>query len=226
MNKVIRDNESFKKLKDSQPSTIDIGKIEAGMEWFTWKESFVGLLELRTGVEGALLVRCTREDKPAGWTPDQATNPLEKLIYQLPLNGEEYDINNASAWAGIKKVTLGTPTYEWICSFDDSKDGRGAWFAILSKCEGDAANNKRLILATKALSLDANKGGTFYTNKYTFSFNKYATKLLRGYAVMERYRNAVAPETKVERLLAGINVASAPIIMNVKEYIKDHLLGD
>ncbi len=43
---------------------------------------------------------------------------------------------------------------------------------------------------------------------------------------MERYRNAVTPETKVERLLAGINVASAPIIINAKEYIGDHLLDD
>ena len=226
MNRAIRENESFKQLKDSQPSTIEVGKIEDGMNWFNWKESFVGLLELRTGVEGAPLARCTREDKPAGWTPDQATNPMEKLIYQLPLNGEEFDIDNASAWAEIKNVTLGTPTYEWIRSYDDSKDGRGAWLAILSKCEGGAANNKRLILASKALSLDATKGGTFYTNEYTFSFDKYATKLLRGYAVMERYRNAVAPETKVERLLAGINVTSAPIIMNAKEYIEDHLLGD
>ena len=70
------------------------------------------------------------------------------------------------------------------------------------------------------------RGGVFYTNEYNFSFDMYATKLLRGYAVMERYRNAVAPETKVERLLAGINVASAPIIVNAKEHIEDHLLGD
>ncbi len=116
--------------------------------------------------------------------------------------------------------------YEWIRLYDNLKNSYGAWIDILSKCKGDAANNKRLILASKALSLDTNKGGTFYTNKYTFSFDHYATKLLRGYAVMERYHNVVAPKTKVERLLAGINVLSPPIIMNTKEHIEDHLLGD
>jgi len=34
------------------------------------------------------------------------------------------------------------------------------------------------------------------------------------------------PETKVERLIAGINMTTAPIITNAKEHIKDHLLGD
>ena len=227
MNRAINEYESFKQAKEEKTTDIDVDKIDTGVDWFTWKESFTSLLEIKTGVGGSPLARCIREDKPAGWTPAQATNPLERLIYELPLNGDEYEVDNSSTWTEIKKVTLGTPTYEWIRQYDATKDGRGAWLAILGKCEGDSASNKRIIMANKTVQLDASKGGAFYTNEYHgFTFDKYSTKLLKAYAIIERYRNYVAPETKVERLLAGINVQNAPAINNAKEYVEDHLLGD
>ena len=71
---------------------------------------------------------------------------------------------NPNGKTEIKKVTLGRLMYEWIRSYDDSKNDRGAWLTILSKCEGGAVNNKRLILTAKALLLDVTKGGIFYTN--------------------------------------------------------------
>ena len=227
MNQAIHDYKSFKQAKEEKTSDIEVDKIDTGQDWFTWKESFTGLLELKTGVGGSPLARCIRENKPAGWTPDQATNPLERLIYELPLTGNEYEVDNASAWSEIKKVTLGTPTYEWIRQYDATKNGRGAWFTILGQCKGDSAMNKRLLIANKTINLEASSGGAFYTNEYQeFTFEKYATKIMKAYAIIERYRNYVAPETKVEQLLAGINVQNAPAINNAKEYIKDHLLGD
>ena len=42
MDTAIRDYQSFQLLKDSKVAVIDVGKIQVDMDWFNWKESFVG----------------------------------------------------------------------------------------------------------------------------------------------------------------------------------------
>ena len=102
MNRAIRDYDSFKQAKGDKKSDIEVDKIDTGVDWFTWKDTFQGHMERMPGVNGAPLVRCIREPKPAGWTPDQATNPQKRLICKLPLHGDKYETNNISTWDEIK----------------------------------------------------------------------------------------------------------------------------
>ena len=123
----------------------------------------------------APLLHVIREDKPAGWTIDQATNEVDRLIHSVSHVGPEYALDNSAVWSELQNVTIDTPVYEWIRKFDATKDGRGAFKALTEMCEGTSSTNKRLLLASRVISLDQNGGGAFYQDEYVYKFEKYVT---------------------------------------------------
>ena len=94
-------------------------------------------------------------------------------------------------------------------------------------CEGKASTNKRLLLASRIISLDQSGGGAFYQDKYVYKFEKYATNLHQVYTTIARYRNETAPDTMVQRMLDGIKVqVTSFLIPLTKDYIQNSLKGD
>ena len=197
MKQAIKDCAADSSEKDTDVVDIEVGKIEVEMGWWDWKEKLTSKLESRKGVNGTPLAYVIRQDKPAGWTVAQATSPIEKLMYQVPLTGTNFVKDNSTVWAELQSHCLGTSTYEWIRQFDASKNGRAGFQALVTMCEGQAHSNKRILLSNRILSLDHNKGGCFYRHEYTYSFEKYCTNLHKAYMTIECYRNKTAPETMV-----------------------------
>ena len=142
---------------------IEVGQIEVDMEWRPWKARFVAAMENKRGSDGIPLARVIRDNKSAGWTVAQATSDLERLIYQAALNGDAYNRDNATVWGELQKYTMEHPFYAWIRSYDDTKDGRGGWLALLAFCKGPSQNNNRLQLAVRVVG-GTNKGGILYSS--------------------------------------------------------------
>ncbi len=115
---------------------------------------------------------------------------------------------------------------DWIQEFEKAKDGRGAYLAIVDRAEGTGANNKRVLLANRQTSMDANNGALFYNNEYAYPFDKYASSLHTAYACIKKYRNETATKTMVTRLLGGIRVQNCEIITLAKEHVEDNFLHD
>ena len=63
-------------------------------------------------------------------------------------------------WGKILKASLNTHSRKWIKEFEATEDSRDAWKFLVDKCEGKAATNKRVLTATRVVSLNKNGGGT------------------------------------------------------------------
>ena len=71
------------------------------------------------------------------------------------------------------------------------------YFRIVAIAEGDAANNKRLHLANRAISIDSQGRGLFYMNEASFSLLAYSMKLHQAYVTIGRLRNNPGNQAKV-----------------------------
>ena len=95
----------------------------------------------------------------------------------------------------------------------------------MEKCKGQDAANKQVLLATRVVSLSPNGGGTFYSNEYQLSFEKYSTKLEEAYYTLTRYHNVVPAQFRVQRMRDGMQVSNTLNIDMTKAHVIDNLLG-
>ena len=86
----------------------------------------------------------------------------------------------------ILKAYLNTPSQEWIKEFEATENSRSAWQFLVDKCEGPDATNKRVLLATRVVSLSPNGRVILYKNEYQFSFEKYSTNIQEVYSTLTR----------------------------------------
>ena len=205
---------------------IEVGKINTDMGWYKYKEKLWAKLKAKRGISGVPLEYIVAPVKPAGWTIAMAIDDHERLIYSASLAGMEFDKDNKTTWQIIQASCLGTPSYEWIRHLDASQNGRGAAHLLVTMCEGEASQNKRILIANRVISLDQNVGGAIYQDEYVYPFGSYTTKLHEAYATIDRYRNATAPETMVQRMLDGIRVKQCMPITFGKEFVTNNLMGD
>ena len=216
-----------KSSKEADSISFEPQQIKTGLGWYDWKDAFEAGMEVCKGVDNDPLFRVIRPEKPATWTVADAKSDIERLVYELPLTGITFKQDSKIVLGYIQKACLGTNTYEWIRSYIDVEDARGAYHALVEMCEGEAENNKRVVLATRTISLDPSGGGIFYSNEYAYTFEKYYTRLFEAYNVIERYQFGHAPQAKVQRLLDGIKVPNTPItIAMAKNHVLDNYLAD
>ena len=175
------------------PSTpIVVLKIDPGAGWVDWKARFTAMMAGEKSIQGAgtKMDYLTKERKPAGWNPiTDAKSMEERRLYQIPMAGAKFKIDNAKFWKHIQNVTIGEPSYAWISHLEASQNGVAAWHILEDQFEGTSAVNKRIILAQQLISL--NQSGIFYRNEHSFVFAKYAAKLQQAYQTITQYRNAL-----------------------------------
>ena len=116
------------------------------------------------------------EPKPPAWDPDvDAADANEKLMYQLLRQGPAFEVDNQAAWQLLHAAFVGTVGYAWIKDFESSKDGEGAWLALLAHFEGAGKTAARCAEALQVLE----------TEKY------YGENVKRFDDVLARRKNAI-----------------------------------
>ena len=212
--------------KDADTATVEVGKVKTDLDWFDWAESFESLCETKQGVENVPISYVIRRDKPADWDPTMAITENERLKYQVALGGDAFIKDNEVVWSLLHNCCVGTPVYDWIREYGERKDGRSAWLALVEKSEGTESTNKRLNVANNIISMDSSKGGgAHWSNEHTYTFDKYSTNLHKAFTIIQKYRNATAPETMVQRLLDGIRNEETELKI-AKRHVRDNLMGD
>ena len=61
----------------------------------------------------------------------------------------------------------------------------------MEKCEGQDGNNKKVLLATRVVSINPKGRGELYSNEHQLSFKKYRTKLREAYSMLTCNQNVV-----------------------------------
>ncbi len=142
-----------------------------------------------------------RPDKLAGWNPiTDANTDYKHLLYQLPLHGPKYDVDNASVITLIYTSVLKTLAFTWVEALALARDGRGSMLALHSHFDGPAETHTRIqkhLYRIRDLK---------YTNERQTSFDTMIMQLNESYQFMMKQGQTYMDTTKVDGLIRRIQV--------------------
>ncbi|MFN9979530.1 MAG: hypothetical protein ACK53Y_06435, partial [bacterium] len=100
-------------------------------KWRPWKESVTTYLHSKIGQASIPLAYIVCDHDVAA--PDAIYHSThEQLVNQAIHFGSEYNTNNGIVYDLLQYLTLNGPAWPWISGFQRSRDGRGAWKALIA----------------------------------------------------------------------------------------------
>jgi hypothetical protein len=138
MNKVYR-----KEMAQASELLVkDLGKFNPD-DFEIHEDAFVNLFTSSFGVSGEPLRYVIRDEE----APDEFESDEQRHMNQIPLNGNGYNLDNASVFQKLKAFLVETPGYTWIESFNASEDGRAAFLACTTHYNGQGKLSKHTAIA-------------------------------------------------------------------------------
>jgi hypothetical protein len=138
--------------KDEDPSKPEA--LKKLTSWALWNESFQNYLRQILGAAKIPLVYLTREESDAGDDIDPKTygSSLEYLIDATIFEGRHYELDNPRFYRELKSFTVNGEGWSYIKRFEKQQDGRKAYLALRSQCEGTASKITRKNRAYASIS--------------------------------------------------------------------------
>jgi hypothetical protein len=203
-----------KEEKDIAKTTADLIKAPEAFKketkWRPWKESVLTYLNAQPGQAHIPLAYIIRErDHPL---PDvNYTTMHEELVQGTVLRGTEFNANNGKVYDFLQSLTLNGPAWPWINSFQRTRNGRGAWKALLGYYEGDAMQTR-----TKQECYQAITKANYQGPRRNYDFSTYVAAHQQAHQDLLRLNEPIPENKKVRDFLAGItDPQCAPIKLNV-----------
>ena len=75
------------------------------------------------------------------------TDDFEECIFQMPLIGQEYNLDSRTFYEKLKAFLIGSAGYVWIKRYDRAANGRTAFQVWVDHYNGEGKLNKRTDLA-------------------------------------------------------------------------------
>ena len=100
-------------------------------------------------------------------------------MYNAQLTGTMFKCDSKHVLQILKERTNGTQAKDWM---NGNSFSRTNMIALKDHYDGTAEGERRMIVAKADLAK------LFYQNKSTFSFEKYVTKLLTIFNILEKYK--------------------------------------
>ena len=199
-----RESEEYqlhKQLKEDRKQSEAVVKPEKftrAEKWRTFHDAVKAYLQGVEGVSNIPLVYVIRQD--ATPPPNVAyANALQRTIANAPLTGAAYTSDNHRVHGIIKSLVLEGPGDAFIRSFDSTRDGRGAWLALLAHYEGHAYLERRKTEAYKILDSTHYDG-----DKRNFDFETYVTRHQRAHEDLNAANEPMTESRKVSLFLSNI----------------------
>lgn len=168
--------------KEKGENISKLPKYDDKGEFDEWFERVTDVLNMIYGSYMCPLAYVIRLDQPAGWDPDvDARNDNERLVYQLALNGPEYNNDNQEVFKLLKNAVNGTEAQSYIEDFVVAQDGRGAMMELRRRFEGPNANETRCAKALSQLE------SLVYKNERETPFEAMVNKLNKSYVTLRKY---------------------------------------
>ncbi len=137
-------NELKDAAKDEDASKPDALKKLTG--WALWNELFQNYLCQILSAAKIPLIYLTRDARANPEEPLDRTNfgtPTEYLIEATIFRGRHYDIDNPRFYRELKSFTVNGEGWSYIKKYERSQDGRSAYLALKTQCEGTASKITR-----------------------------------------------------------------------------------
>lgn len=220
-------NEADEDLKPDKP---DLLKTLSG--WTKFQEKLINYLEQIRGqakVPLTYLIRkhkeVTDEIRDAEYENDEA-----RRIATTVLEGQHYEHDNERLWRELKSLTVDGVGWTYLKRFNRKQDGRAAYFALKTQCEGQSA-----VLTRKNKAYNQIAKARYVGERQSFNFARYVEIHQNAYnEIVDADPDEVIPESKrVADLLAGMGNANMqsgidivlgnPLMMNDFEATQQYL---
>jgi hypothetical protein len=134
-------------------------------------------------------------------------NGEEERMYQLPLAGNSFQLDNQAVYRKLKAFLIDSPGWAWIEPHDSAENGRAAFAAWTGHYNGEGELSKRIALAKMKVE------SVFYRNERSLNFERATNIMTKCFNTLykdeeERYTE----RRKVERLIASIRCEDAELI--------------
>ena len=137
------------------------------INWALWNESFQNCLRQILSAAKIPLVYLTRGERDDDEVPDpdnfKTTN--EYLIEATVFEGRHYNLDNPRFYRELESFVVNGEGWSYIKKFERSQDGRKAYLALKTQCEGTASKITR---KNKAYASIANASYTGSRHQYKF----------------------------------------------------------
>ena len=117
------------------------------------------------------------------------------IMYNTQLTGTMFKRDSRHVYQILKELTNGTQAEDWM---KEKSCGRIAMIALQNQYDGTAEGERRMDVAKASLTK------LFYRNESTFSFEKYVTKHLTIFNILEKDKFPIYDKDKVDHLLNKI----------------------
>ncbi len=167
-------------------------------------ESFQNYLRQILSAAKIPLVYLTRDERnnpDEDLDPEDFDTPTEYLIEATIFSGRHYEIDNARFYRKLMSFTVNGEAWSYIKKFERSQDGRKAYLALKTQCEGTASKITR---KNKAYASIAN--ATYSGSRRQYKFQDYInTHQAAHNEILDCDPSEAVPESKkVADFLKGI----------------------
>ncbi|KAI2494623.1 hypothetical protein MHU86_19901 [Fragilaria crotonensis] len=173
------------------------------VNWALWNESFQNYLRQILGAAKIPLIYLTRDERetPVVLDPADFGSPTEYLIEATVLEGRHYELDNPRFYRELKSFVVNGEGWSYIKKFERSQDGRKAYLALKTQCEGTASKITRKNRAYASLS-----NATYSGSRRQYKFQDYINTHQSAHnEILDCDPTEAVPESKkVSDFLKGI----------------------
>jgi hypothetical protein len=181
---------------------MDLGKFNPD-DFETHETVFINLLAQTYGAQGENLKYIVRDVV----IPAEFVDDAEWRMYQLPLTGKAYSMDNKSVYHLLKSFLVNTSGWTWIELYDTMENGRRAFLAWMSHYNGQGELSKRTAMAKARVK------SLFYKNEHSLSFEKVMEILSKSFSTLDKDPDERYSECqKVEELLQYIQMPDMEVV--------------
>ena len=139
--------QEYKELKEASRDE-DVSKpdhLKKLAKWALWNEAFHNYFRQIVCAAKIPLIYLTRDEREAdvALNPDDYPSPTAYLIDATILEGRHFALDNPRFYRELKSFTVNGEGWSYIKKFERSQDGRRAYLALKTQCEGTASKITR-----------------------------------------------------------------------------------
>ena len=194
-------NEQREAAKEEDASKPD--SLKKLTNWALWNESFQNYLRQILSAAKIPLVYLTRNERetPDVLDPRDFASPTEYLIEATIFSGRHFELDNPRFYRELKSFIVNGEGWSYVKKFERSQDGRKAYLALKTQCEGTASKITR---KNKAYASIANAAYSGQRRQYKFQDYINAHQTAHNEILDCDPTEAVPESKKVADFLKGI----------------------
>ena len=184
-----------------EPAETKLAKFDPD-DFDAHEDAFLNLLAQSYGVLKEPLRYVVRPEEE----PDEFANNEEEHMYQFPLEGDAFELDNKTIYRKLKAFLIDSPGWAWIEPHDTAKDGRAAFMAWTNHYNGQGELSKCTALAKSKLD------SIYYKNEQQLSFERCTEMMTKCFNTLHKDPDQrFSDRQKVEKLLKAIKTSDSEL---------------